>query len=496
MTINRQRIQHYVKTFDFRPLFIEELGWDNDRSRPLSIVVPDSTYACTLRSLAQKRGLVVYLCSPDAEGNVPDAALRSRIEKEVAKTVYEHILIFADARQQTQVWQWVKREPGRPTARRETTYHKGQSGEAIVQKLSTIAFDLSEEEQLSTTLAAGRVRSAFDVDRVTKRFYDSFKLEKDAFARFIEGIPVQEEREWYTSIMLNRLMFVYFIQKKGFLDGDSNYLPNRLQRIRASNGKHTFFSFYRAFLLRLFHEGLAKRERSREVDALLGNVPYLNGSLFDIHELERKNAAIQIADEAFERLFAFFDRYQWHLDDRLVKNDNEINPDVLGYIFEKYINQKQMGAYYTKEDITEYISKNTIIPYLFDAAAQKMPIAFEAGRHTTVWQLLQDNPDRYFYDAVKKGVHSELPPNIAAGLRDVSQRGEWNRPAPEEYALPTETWRELVARRTRYAEIRAKLAAGEVASINDLITYNLNIRQFAEDVIHTCEIRQPLAGIL
>ena len=52
------------------------------------------------------------------------------------------------------------------------------------------------------------------------------------------------------------------------------------------------------------------------------------------------------------------------------ENDNEINPDVLGYIFEKYINQKEMGAYYTQEDITEYISKNTIIPSLFDAARQ------------------------------------------------------------------------------------------------------------------------------
>ncbi|MDP4034180.1 MAG: hypothetical protein Q8P60_15270 [Pseudorhodobacter sp.] len=62
-------------------------------------------------------------------------------------------------------------------------------------------------------------------------------------------------------------------------------------------------------------------------------------------------------------------------------NDNEINPDVLGYIFEKYINQKQMGAYYTKEDITEYISKNTVIPFLFDAAKGKVQSGFrQSGR--------------------------------------------------------------------------------------------------------------------
>ena len=48
-----------------------------------------------------------------------------------------------------------------------------------------------------------------------------------------------------------------------------------------------------------------------------------------------------IPDEAFERLFGFFNQYEWHLDTRPLRNDREINPDVLGYIFEKYINQKQ-----------------------------------------------------------------------------------------------------------------------------------------------------------
>src|ERR1017187_7352142 len=64
--------------------------------------------------------------------------------------------------------------------------------------------------------------------------------------------------------------------------------------------------------------------------------------------------AIRVPDNAFAHLFNFFKDYDWHLDDREARAGNEINPDVLGYIFEKYINQKEMGAYYTKEDITEY----------------------------------------------------------------------------------------------------------------------------------------------
>ena len=100
---------------------------------------------------------------------------------------------------------------------------------------------------------------------------------------------------------------------------------------------------------------------------MLGTIPYLNGGLFLPHPIEDQYGdQIAIADEAFERLFEFFDAYTWHLDERPLRQGNEINPDVLGYIFEKYINQKQMGAYYTKEDITGYICRSTILPFLLD----------------------------------------------------------------------------------------------------------------------------------
>ncbi|RPJ22594.1 MAG: hypothetical protein EHM35_18080 [Planctomycetaceae bacterium] len=144
-----------------------------------------------------------------------------------------------------------------------------------------------------------------------------------------------------------------------------------------------------------------------------------------------------------------------------------------------------MGAYYTKEDITGYIAKNTIIPYLFDAAEKKCAIAFQPT--SALWQLLRDDSDRYIYEPVRTGVDLPLPEEIARGIGDVSRRGGWNRPAAPVFALPTETWREHVSRRQRCLEVREKLQAGEVHQINDLITYNLDMRQFAEDVISTCE---------
>src|SRR5207245_1507672 len=176
----------------------------------------------------------------------------------------------------------------------------------------------------------------------------------------------------------------------------------RLKRCQDEKGQDKFYSFYRYFLLRLFHEGLGNKARTAGLEKLLGRVPYLNGGLFEEHAIEQRYPDIQIPDKAFERIFNYFDQYQWHLDERPLRADNEINPDVLGYIFEKYINQKQMGAYYTKEDITEYIAKNSIIPYLFDAAQKKCAIAFQPD--SALWRLLRDAPDRYIYEPVRKGV--------------------------------------------------------------------------------------------
>jgi len=482
--LNRQETRQYLKEAEFENLFIEGLGWDR-HTQTLPITVNETEYHLT--AIAEKRGMIVFECpTTRADGRIPDYATRRKIQKQVAKSAHEHFIIYTDADKTTDIYQWVKREQGKPDACREHRYNRdAQAGESLIQKLQAIAFTFEEEEQLTLFEVTGRVGAAFYAERVTKKFYDRFKKEHDAFLKFLNGIPDEEMQRWYVSVMLNRLMFIYFIQKKNFLDNDQNYLSTKLTESQANATNE----YYKEFLCPLFFEGFAKpeAERSRKMKQLLGKIPYLNGGIFQKHQLETLHGEnIDIPDTAFEQIFNFFEQYDWHLDDRPLKNDNEINPDVLGYIFEKYINQKQMGAYYTKEDITEYISKNTIIPFLFGKAQKACKIAFEGD--TSVWKLLQENPDRYIYDAVKKGVDLDLPVEIAAGIDDISKRTDcWNTLASEEYALPTEIWRETVTRRQRYETVRTKLANGEIDNINDLITYNLNIRQFAQDVIENCE---------
>ena len=121
--------------------------------------------------------------------------------------------------------------------------------------------------------------------------------------------------------------------------------------------------------------------------------------------------------------------------------------------------------------------------------ARQVQIAFENPNGPTVWDLLRENPDRYIYDAVKKGVEIPLPTEIAVPeSKTCPSATAGTNPRPSEFALPTEIWREVVARRQRYDEIRIEnLPLGEVAKINDFITLNLDLRQFAQDVIQNCE---------
>ncbi|MEH2349396.1 MAG: DNA methyltransferase [Nostoc sp.] len=160
------------------------------------------------------------------------------------------------------------------------------------------------------------------------------------------------------------MLTVYFLQRKGFIDNeDLSYLQNKLEQSKQKGEDH----FYGEFLKALFFESFAKPEFERDssVQELVGKVKYLNGGLFLKHHIEDKYD-ITIVDEAFEQVLDLFGRYSWNLDDTPEGKDDEINPDVLGYIFEKYINQKAFGAYYTRPQITEYLCDRTIHKLIVD----------------------------------------------------------------------------------------------------------------------------------
>lgn len=498
---DKENIRQYLRENDIAQLF-NDLGWEFENEEEyIDYEVKGIKKEIILNQIADKRGFAIYLFDSEINGKIPDKAERDKIQSKVIPLKRENIIVYLERDNNNQIWQTTIKEKNEPIRRREIKFIQNQREEELLRILENLYFDFAEEDELTITTVSGRAKKSFNVEKITKRFYDYFKKEHAEFFAFIEGISDESHREWYTSIMLNRIMFIYFIQKKGFLNNETDYLRKKLSYIKANDGENEFYGFYLDFLKVLFKDGLNKPENLRDSKTieLIGDIPYLNGGMFAEHFIEEKYKQIKIPDKAFEKVFDFFDKYQWTLDTREARDEKEVNPDVIGYIFEKYINQKQMGAYYTKEDITEYISKNTIVPFIFEKAKDIYPQGFNDSSY--IWYMLKESGDRYIYDSVRKGVngakdiYEALPKEITDGIEDISKRSDWNSKTHEKFALPTEIWRETIERMQRYFEIKAKIAEGEIKSINDFITYNLDIRQFMQDIIENCDDGELLRAI-
>jgi hypothetical protein len=491
--MDKRQFLDFLSSGDFASLF-NEAGWNRPASnRPFVCEIHPGGAASSspakkfaFREVAELF-VRVFVCETDA---MPLTAERNALDVRLRKLGDAYIAVFVEkGSPMHHLWMVpVKSADRRSLVRVE--YRDRDQAEFLFGKMQDLQFPIGSPPGSVDVL--DRLNRVFQVNSsdVTKKFYREFRLRHNAFVKGIVGIMDKSDCEWYASVMLNRLMFCYFIQKKGFLDLDTDYLSHKLAQVRKLKGEDKFYgTFYKEFLRVLFADGLNSRTRSKAFERMFGRIPYLNGGMFEVHALETKYPGIDIPDGVFEELFAFFDQWRWHLDTSLTATGRDINPDVLGYIFEQYINDRaQMGAYYTKEDITEYIARNTLVPWLFNETAKKSPAAFRPGGF--VWSFLKTGtPDRYIFPAVRKGVDLPLPPEIEKGVAVEPQntlrarRADWNRPAGDAFALPTEIWRETVARHQRCQELRAKISSGAIADINDFITCNLDIRKFAEDLL-------------
>lgn len=495
--MKRSVFNQCIKENDFKGLFITEMGWNQYKGLADMPPIEVDGKSYQMQTIAERNGFQIITCPVPS---IPVPSLCKKLDYKLRRIAYDYICIFYIPGTEHQ--QWVA--PVKTVDKRDVVtveYETAEKADFLFAKIDSLTFDLGQQTTIVDVKEQVQHTFIVNSEKITKDFYTGFRKEHKAFADFITGIDdhitdnaKNKNKQWYTSVMLNRLMFCYFIQKKGFLDGDVDYLQHKLQWTRQKKGTDRFFqSFYQGFLARLFHDGLNKPQHDADFERMYGRIPYLNGGMFDKHQLELDYADIDIKDEAFIRLFNFFDTWRWHLDTRITASGKDINPDVLGYIFEQYINDRaQMGAYYTKEDITEYIGKNCILPFLMDRVAESSPAAFTPNGY--VWKMLQQSGDRYIYDAVKKGYCTDwqqrIPEEIAIGI-DTTQpnllerRSQWNTKTPESFALPTEIWRETIERLQRCESLLHKIEQGEITHINDFITYNLDIRSFVYDTLQT-----------
>lgn len=385
-TLNVTQTREKLQSFDLRGLFVEALGWNRPPRGLAATTWDEQGLGVTRTPIAELAGVVVFEITT-ASGEIPDEALRRAIHAAIVQYQHEHLLVFLAAGRRSSLWYWVKRDGGKQYPRRHT-YVAGQPGDLLIAKLSAMFVDISELDasgNLRLTEAITRVRQALDVEPVTKRFFGDFQRLHGTLLAAIAGITDERDRRWYASVLLNRLMFVYFLQRRGFLaGGDYRYLQGRLEASQATGPDR----YYGEFLQALFFEGFAKPEpeRDAQAQARIGAIRYLNGGLFLPHPVEQRNPRIAVPDQVFAEIFALFEGYDWVLDDSPSGNEREINPAVLGYIFEKYINQKAFGAYYTRSEITEYLCEQTIHRLVLDRVNETLAVG--AKPYETVGDVL------------------------------------------------------------------------------------------------------------
>jgi hypothetical protein len=306
------------------------------------------------------------------------------------------MLLFLDGQRTQSLWYLLKRE-GKRDISKEHLYVKGQPGDLALGKLKSMVFELADLEKGEPGVleVANKLKDALDVEQLTKRFFTDFKKIREDFANYISNIDDERDQRWYVSVLLNRLMFIYFLQRKFFLDnGDIWYLQKKMDEVQENVGPDRY---YDTFLRLLFFEGFAvpREEWSEEARKLLGNIRYLNGGLFLKHRIEQDWPDITIPDEAFTKLFELFQQYTWNLDDTPGGNDNELRPHVLGYIFEKYINQKAFGAYYTLPEITDYLCERTIYEYILQRLNASLSSQVRSYPHFDNWADVVVNLDAH-----------------------------------------------------------------------------------------------------
>lgn len=203
-------------------------------------------------------------------------------------------------------------------------------------------------------------KEAFNVKPVTDEFYATLKEVFDAVQAGITGLD-GEQRRFFAELVVNRLIFLKFVEKKGWLDDDRDYLYSKFRAYGKSD-------FWGNFLCFLFFEGLCQEpaNRSQKANAILGEVPFLNAELFSPSE-NWNDWEIKVNNRAFDLLFdKLLNPYNFTVcETSPLDIEVAFNQDLLGYGYEELIaDQHGQGAYYTHPTEVNLMCRQSLWAYL------------------------------------------------------------------------------------------------------------------------------------
>lgn len=233
---------------------------------------------------------------------------------------------------------------------------------------------------------------AFSVEALSEEFFNEYREIYADFVQYVTGTRYdkkgKEEKKGepnemfsrafgndakcvrdYIKKLIGRITFLHFLQRKGWLNGDLNFMKNLFKR---SSQKDNYLD---KVLEPLFHGILNTKPEEREsvfraagwdMDLLSEweNIPYLNGGLFERDNTDKAEAVFP--ESYFAKLFSFFSKYNFTIDEN-DPNDAEVgvDPEMLGKIFENLLeDNKDKGAFYTPKEIVQYMCEEALIAYL------------------------------------------------------------------------------------------------------------------------------------
>ena len=208
---------------------------------------------------------------------------------------------------------------------------------------------------------------ALDREQVTREFFTRFR----AAVRDVAGALPGEETDGEALLILSRLLFLQFVQEKGWLNGERRFLVDRLEH-EIRRGRE----FFSGVLLPLFFGCLNTPLHERSLAARkLGRIPYLNGGLFEPSPYEQRHPELHLPNELMQRVLEdVFEKFDFRIDEHDTAGTH-IDPEMLGRVFESLMAEGERaasGSFYTPREIVDVLTERAIGEWLGDGGIEDL----------------------------------------------------------------------------------------------------------------------------
>jgi hypothetical protein len=357
-----------------RSLLGRELGYEHKGDRISGDSYPDELQGePTLFATAGREGRFSVI---HARFKTPDklSLMAERKVMEKLRNRYPYALhVFSDA--DDQLWHFVNAphaERAGDKQYRRIVVATGEPSRTASERISMLSVDdLADErrvdpDELSPLGIQSLHDKAFDVEEVTKRFFQKYEQVFNNVEAGLTGITRKEDVRYFTQRLLNRLMFVAFIEKKGWLslNGQTDYLYSLLAAYKGDRGRTG--SFYASRLKPLFFQGFNTEDREDGPHPVIGTVPYLNGGLFEEDEYDTDDR-VDVPDGCFDEIIhRLFGRFNFTTTESTPLDiEVAVDPEMLGRVFEELVTGRhETGSYYTPKPIVSFMCREAIKGHL------------------------------------------------------------------------------------------------------------------------------------